>query len=134
MKLRFGNFVATLVSIVLLGFSGNLFAVGLGELTIESGLNEPLKARISLVKVGDLQAEELLASIASKEEYIKRHMDRDAASLNLRFKVDLQNPAGPAILLTSNEVIKEPSLNFLVALAWPTGNLVREYTVLLDRP
>jgi pilus assembly protein FimV len=134
MKARLSTLLATLASTVLLSFSGHIFAVGLGDLTVESGLNEPLKARISLVKVGDLKAEELLASIADKDEYIKRHMDRDAASLNIRFSIDLDNSHGPCIVLTTNEVVKEPSLNFLAALAWPTGNLVREYTVLLDRP
>lgn len=40
----------------------------------------------------------------------------------------------PTILVTSNQPISEPFLDFLVELNWPNGRLLREYTVLLDPP
>ena len=130
MKMRFIILLTTL----LFTLCGNVFAVGLGDITLQSRLNEPLKARIPLVKTGDMQEAELLVSLADAAEFEKRKMSRDAFYTMIRFTVDLKNPAGPSILVTSDAIVKEPSLSFLVALTWPTGKLVRGYTVLLEKP
>jgi pilus assembly protein FimV len=130
MKTRF----IILFTALLFTLCGNVFAIGLGDITIESGLNEPLKARIALVKVGDLQQAQLLVGLADTAEFEKRKMSRDAFYTTIRFTLDLKNPAGPSVLLSSDAVVKEPSLDFLVSLAWPTGKLVRGYTVLLEKP
>lgn len=124
----------TLLATLLLTFSTNLFAVGLGDIKVESGLNEPLKARIALVKTGDLQPNELLVAIADTAEFEKHHLTRDAIYTTIHFTVDLNNPAGPSVLLTTDNPVKEPSLDFLVSLTWPKGKLVRGYTVLMEKP
>ncbi|MFN3919304.1 MAG: FimV/HubP family polar landmark protein, partial [Methylohalobius sp.] len=38
------------------------------------------------------------------------------------------------IQITSNEVIREPFLDFLLEVEWPQGRMLREFTVLLDPP
>ncbi len=130
MKIRF----ITLFSALLFTLCGNAFAVGLGDITVLSHLNEPFQARIALVKTGDLKTEELLVSMASADEFAKRKMSRDALYGTIRFTVDLKNPAGPSVLLTTDTVVKEPTLDFLVVLNWPTGKLQRGYTILLEKP
>ena len=130
MKTRF----IILVTALLFTLCGNVFAIGLGDITVESGLNEPLKARIALVRVGDMREAELLVGLADTAEFEKLKMSRDAFYTTIRFTVDMKNPAGPSILLTSEALVKEPSLDFLVTLTWPTGKLVRGYTVLLEKP
>jgi pilus assembly protein FimV len=130
MKTRF----ITLVTALLFTVCGNVFAIGLGDITMQSGLNEPLKARIALVRVGDMREAELLVGLADAVEFEKRKLNRDAFYTTIKFTIDLQNPAGPSILLSSAGVVKEPSLDFLVTLTWPTGKLVRGYTVLLEKP
>lgn len=130
MKMR----LTTLFTALLFTLCGNVFAVGLGDITVESSLNEPLKARIALVKVGDMREAELLVALADNAEFEKHKMSRDAFYTTIRFTLDMKNPAGPSILLSSNAVVKEPSLDFLVTLTWPTGKLVRGYTVLLEKP
>ncbi len=130
MKTRF----LILFTALLFTLCGNVFAVGLGDIKVESGLNEPLKARIALVKVGDMQPAQLLVSLADAAEFEKRKMSRDVFYTTMRFTVDLKNAAGPCILVSSEAAVKEPSLDFLVSLAWPTGKLVRGYTVLLEKP
>jgi pilus assembly protein FimV len=124
----------TLCTTLLFTLCGNVFAVGLGDITVLSHLNEPFQARIALVKTGDLKTEEMLVSMASADEFAKRKMSRDAIYGTIRFTVDLKNPAGPSILLTTDTVVKEPTLDFLVVLNWPTGKLQRGYTILLEKP
>lgn len=123
-----------LCTTLLLTLCGNVLAVGLGDITVLSHLNEPFQARIALVKTGDLKTEELLVSMASADEFAKRKMSRDALYGTIRFTVDLKNPAGPSVLLTTDTVVKEPTLDFLVVLNWPTGKLQRGYTILLEKP
>ena len=124
----------TLFTALLFTLCGNVFAIGLGDITVESGLNEPLRARIALVKTGDLQEAELLVGLADIAEFEKRKISRDAFYTTIRFTVDMKHPAGPSVILRTDAVVKEPSLDFLVALTWPTGKLLRGYTVLMEKP
>lgn len=114
--------------------SGSLWAVGLGDISVQSKMNEPFKARIALSDVGDLSDTQLRAVLASEAEFAKLKLVRDWRYTQLHFQVDLQNPADPAIVVSSDTAIKEPSMDFLVELSWPNGKLVRGYTVLLEKP
>ena len=109
-------------------------ALGLGELEMQSGLNEPLRARIALVKVGDLTAEQLIPQLASEESFRAQHLSRDFLYTKIRFSVDMKHPKGPSILLSTDEPVKEPSLEFVLELLWPTGKMQRVYTILLEKP
>ena len=40
----------------------------------------------------------------------------------------------PVILVSSSQPVKEPFINFLLEVSWPKGQLLKEYTVLLDPP
>ena len=109
-------------------------AVGLGDIVVQSSMNQPLRARIPLLKVENLSETELVAQLASDEMFAKHKMSRDFIYTTIHFQVDLKNAAGPSVLLSTDKPLKEPSLDFLVALTWPAGNLVRGYTVLLNKP
>ena len=121
--------------LVLLAGIGNVAnAVGLGEIVLESELNQPLKARISLVKVGDLSEQQLLVKLASAQDFADRNMTREFLYQSIRFTLNMKHPAGPSVMLTTDALIKEPSLNLLVELSSPSGRLLRSYTLLLDNP
>jgi pilus assembly protein FimV len=123
-----------LITVLSTLFTHAVCALGLGELTVESGLNEPLRARIPLLKVKDLGENELVAQLAPAADFDKQKISRDFLYTSINFRVDMKHPAGPSVLLTTDRAIKEPSMNFLVELSWPNGKLVRSYTVLLDNP
>ncbi|MEZ5450416.1 MAG: FimV/HubP family polar landmark protein, partial [Thiolinea sp.] len=52
---------------------------------------------------------------------------------SLRFSHTVQN-GKPVILVTSDAPISEPFVNFLLEVTWPNGQLLKEYTVMLDPP
>ncbi|MDP3366749.1 MAG: hypothetical protein Q8S49_12070, partial [Pseudomonas sp.] len=56
--------------------SGMAHALGLGEVTLQSSLNQPLVAEIELLEVRDLASNEVIPSLASPEEFIKAGVDR----------------------------------------------------------
>ncbi|WP_419709492.1 FimV/HubP family polar landmark protein [Pseudomonas sp. NFX224] len=112
--------------------SGMAHALGLGELTLKSTLNQPLVAEIELLDVKDLTAAEVVPSLASPEDFAKAGVDRQAFLNDLTFTPVL-NASGKSILrVTSNKPLSEPMVKFLVQVMWPNGRLLRDYSVLLD--
>lgn len=114
--------------------SGMAHALGVGELTLQSSLNQPLVAEIELLDVRDLSAAEVRPTLASPEEFNKAGVDRQYFLTDLTF-TPLVRPNGKSVIrVTSTKPVREPYLNFLVEVLWPNGRLLREYTLLLDPP
>ncbi|CAN7369633.1 FimV/HubP family polar landmark protein [Pseudomonas sp. GL-B-26] len=112
--------------------SGMAHALGLGELTLKSTLNQPLVAEIELLDVKDLTAAEVVPSLASPADFAKAGVDRQAFLNDLTFTPVL-NASGKSILrVTSSKPLSEPMVKFLVQVMWPNGRLLRDYSVLLD--
>lgn len=109
-------------------------ALGLGEISLKSSLNEPLEAEIRLLQVRDLSANEILVSLASSEDFNRVGVERVFFLSDLKFEVDLSNASSPKLKVTSRRPVREPYLNFLIETQWPSGRLLREYTVLMDLP
>jgi len=112
--------------------SGMAHALGLGELTLKSSLNQPLVAEIELLDVKDLTAAEVVPSLASPDDFAKAGVDRQAFLNDLSFTPVL-NAGGKSVLrVTSSKPLSEPMVKFLVQVMWPSGRLLRDYSVLLD--
>ena len=112
--------------------SGMAQALGLGELTLKSTLNQPLVAEIELLDVKDLTAAEVVPSLASPEDFAKAGVDRQAFLNDLTFTPVL-NASGKSVLrVTSSKPLSEPMVKFLVQVMWPRGGLMRDYSVLLE--
>ncbi|TRO10048.1 peptigoglycan-binding protein LysM [Ectopseudomonas mendocina] len=114
--------------------SGMAHALGLGEVTLQSSLNQPLVAEIELLEVRDLASNEVIPSLASPEEFVKAGVDRQYFLTDLKFTPVLKPNGKSVIRVTSSKAVREPYLNFLVEVLWPNGRLLREYTLLLDPP
>lgn len=110
------------------------YAIGLGEIVVESSVNQPFRARIPLLKPGSLSEMQIIAQMASEEAFTKHNLTRDRIYSSIKFRVDLNHKKGPSLVLTSEQPIKEPALNFLVELSWPTGSVTRSYSALLAKP
>ena len=114
-------------------YSGLVPALGLGEITLHSALNQPLDAEIELLEVGDLDDSEVKVSLASVDDFQRAGVDRFIFLNDLRFSPVIRGSASRIRVVSSKPVI-EPYLNFIVEVARPNGKLLREYTLLLDPP
>jgi len=114
--------------------SGMAHALGLGEVTLQSALNQPLVAEIELLEVRDLASNEVIPTLASPEAFNKAGVDRQFFLTDLKFTPVLKPNGKSVIRVTSSKPMREPYLNFLVEVLWPNGRLLREYTLLLDPP
>ena len=108
-------------------------ALGLGEITLHSALNQPLRADIALVDIGGLEEGELSVSLATADEFGRAGVDRVFFLNDLKFTPVLRGNRS-LIRVTSSKPVNEPFLNFVVQLNQPNGRLLREYTVLIDPP
>lgn len=114
-------------------YSGVVPALGLGEITLHSALNQPLEAEIELLQVADLSSGDLLVRLASADVFSRSGVDRLFFLNDLRF-TPLLRGSKSVIRVVSSQPVREPYLNFIVEVARPNGALLREYTLLLDPP
>ena len=109
------------------------FALGLGNIYVNSKLNQKLDAQIDLISVTPEDAEILIIKLASREEFTKAGLDRPHSLTELKFKTLVKND-NIYISVKSPKTMREPLLNFLIEVDWPQGRLVREYTILFEPP
>ncbi len=109
-------------------------ALGLGELSLDSFLNEPLKARVDLLDAAGLNEDQVKIRLATKEDFQRLGVDRAYFLTGISFEVVIDGKGQGKILITSEDPVLEPYLDFIVEARWPAGRLLREYTVLVDPP
>jgi len=109
-------------------------ALGLGEIELQSYLNEPLDAKIVLSQSRGVDPGDVFVNIAPESAYERVGLSRNQFLSKLRFKVITASDGRLAVDVSSREPLKEPYLNFLLELTWPNGRLMREYAVLVDPP
>jgi pilus assembly protein FimV len=109
-------------------------ALGLGEIRLNSALNEPLRAEIPLISIDAEEIDVLSVKLASREQYEQAGIEQVPELRQLRFEPTTGADGKPVIRVTTRNAVAEPFLNFLIEVNWPSGRSVREYTLLLDPP
>lgn len=126
--------IALVLALIVLPLALQVQALGLGNIKVRSGLNQPLVAEIALLSPRGVAPEEIRVGLAKAEDFTRAGIERPIELTALDFKLDRKSDGTLFIRVTSRQSIREPFLNFLVELSWPSGRLLREYTVLLDPP
>ena len=121
------------LALVLL-LSSEVWAIGLGDINLDSALNEPLRAEIELLSATPEELANLNVALASAETFERYGIDRPFYLQGIEFNVVSNGPNSAVIQIRSRAPITEPFLTFLVEATWASGRLLREYTVLLDPP
>ncbi|MDP2352778.1 MAG: FimV/HubP family polar landmark protein [Pseudomonadota bacterium] len=118
----------------LLFAAGGVEAAGLGKLSVQSALGQPLKAEIELLSVNKDELPGITASLAGADAFRQARIDRIAALGTLRFSIEQRANGQPVIRVSSSAPIADPFLDLLIEVNWNSGRLLREYTILLDPP
>lgn len=120
---------------VIFFLSSNLaHSLGVGDITVNSALNQPLNAEIQLVALRPGEIDNIRVSMATPAEFARAGIDRPYVLASLKFRVEERPGNKAAIIVYSKKAIKEPFLDFLVEIDWRSGRMLREYTMLLDPP
>ena len=114
--------------------SSNLQALGLGEIDMQSALNQPMDAVIELTSAGSADLSKVSITLASQAAHQKIGLSRSRILNEFDFNVEKDRQGNTVVRVTSHGAVQEPFLEFLLELTWPNGHLFREYTVLVDPP
>lgn len=109
-------------------------AAGLGSMISSSKLGEPLNAEIELLAVTPGELSSIQAALASEQVYQDQMLEKPASYPFIKIEVGNNTKGQPILKLSSTQPITEAFLDMLIQVDWPTGRLVKEYTLLLDPP
>jgi pilus assembly protein FimV len=110
------------------------FPLGLGDIRLNSHLNQPMNAEIPLSIASRAELDALQVELAPQELFRRHGLDRPAYFDDLRFRVQATGATTAVIQVSSTRPITEPFVTFLLEARWSGGRILREYTVLLDPP
>jgi hypothetical protein len=114
--------------------SAIVHALGVGEIEVESALNEPLKAEIKLLSATKDELDTLEVALASNAAFARMGIDKLPVLSSLEFELIREGAGSPFVKAYSKKPIREPFLDFILTVNWANGQLLREYTLLLDPP
>ncbi len=115
-------------------FIANSYALELSHITLNSKLNEPLKAQIKVSSIPKNSISSLKVQLASTSNFKRAGIETVAFLEKLQFAIENTDNTSAIINITSKEIVKERILNFLIQLNWTGGRILREYALLLDPP
>jgi pilus assembly protein FimV len=119
---------------LLLSLPSAAFALGLGDIRLLSPLNAPLDAEIDLVDAAPDELATLQAQIAPRDTFAQNGLDYPAYLSGIQVRTVRASDGRQIIKLKSTDPISEPFVTLLLEVKWSHGDLVREYTMLLDPP
>lgn len=114
-------------------YANSSYALGLGEVRLDSALSQPFSAVIELHGAEGFTPADINVSLADADAFSQLGIERAYFLTDLRFTPLLMNQR-LVVQVESTRPVSEPYLNFLVQLDRPGGLLLREYVVLLDPP
>ena len=134
MLARCRKFLALITLVAGLVHSSQLLALGLGDLAVNSSLNEPLEATIELLGLDGLTSGQIQARLGSVDEFERANINRDFLIDDIQLEIIILSREQGILRLTSEEPVIEPFLSMVINVGWPTGRLMRDYTALIDLP
>lgn len=116
-----------LVAVVCLGlYAVTGYCLALTDAEIKSQLNQALDVRIGLLTNNDAELDDLKISLNhSAQNSVSRY--------RLKYEV-FKSDKGSFLKITTNEVIREPIVEFTLDIGWSDGHVVRKYSFLIDPP
>jgi pilus assembly protein FimV len=119
---------------LLLALPSAAFALGLGDIHLNSSLNSPLDAEIEVTDVAPDEVTTVRAQLAPREVFSQNGIDYPVYLTSVQLRT-VETPDGRHVIrIKSNDPITDPFITLLINVTWSHGQLVREYTMLLDPP
>ena len=116
--------LASAISLGLFAVTAHSLALTEGEL--KSKLNQQLDVRIALLTDEVAELDNLKISLSYSEK-------KNVSRYQLKYEV-LKSDEGNFLKITTSDVIREPIIEFILDIGWSDGQVVREYSFLIDPP
>ena len=109
--------------------------MGLGNIQVNSSLNEPLSASIPVYKdssENNIASTDLIVSIANADLHRNAGLPYPNILDDLRFNIVTDRNGQLVLNIYSVRSVYEPLLSFLVDMRWNGGQIVKEFSMILD--
>ena len=122
-----------LVALILWGPVSS-YALGIGDITLHSKLNQNLNASILLVISNDENTADIKVKLASQTKFDEAGLPWIPFLSKINFSTKTLPDGSLYITLSSKEAVKEPLLHFMLEINGPKSTLYREFTLLMEVP
>ena len=109
-------------------------ALGLGRITVQSLLGEPLRAEIDIAEISADEAGSLKAAVAPAGAFKAAGLDYNLAIADMQINLQKRSDGRAYLRLSTNRPITEPFVDLILEANWASGRIVRDYTMLFDPP
>ena len=109
-------------------------ALGLGRITVQSSLGEPLRAEIDIAEISADEAGSLRAGVAPASAFKAAGLDYNLAVADMQISLQKRGDGRAYLRLSTNRPITEPFVDLILEANWASGRIVRDYTMLFDPP
>jgi len=131
MNTRIRNSAALILGAVSLAFSQAAWSMGLGDAKVDSFLDQPLVAHITLITKETDDLDSVSVGLASAEDYELIGASLDDITVPLSFAV-VSSDGQTRIAVTSTLPVNNPVVRLIIEVNWTGGRMLREYTLFLD--
>lgn len=126
--------ISLLASAIALALPSTTLALGLGRLTVQSSLGQPLSAQIELTSATRDELDSLAAKVADPGLYRQNNLSYQGVLARARVTLERTQGGQAYLRVATVNPVNEPYLDLMIELNWSAGRVVREYTFLLDPP
>ncbi|MEP6656482.1 MAG: FimV/HubP family polar landmark protein [Betaproteobacteria bacterium] len=126
--------ISLLASALAMALPSTTLALGLGRLTVQSSLGQPLAAQIELTSATRDELDSLAAKVADPGLYRQNNLSYQGVLARARITLERTQGGQAYLRVATASPVNEPYLDLMVELNWSAGRVVREYTFLLDPP
>ena len=124
---------SAMLAVASLAVSPAAWSLGLGDASVESYLNQPLRAKIDLITREGEDLSSVSARLASAEDYELIGASLEDLAVPVLFSIE--DIDGDAYLMASSQLpVNSPVVRLIVEVNWSSGRMLREYTLFLDPP
>ncbi len=109
-------------------------AFGLGHVVVLSTLGQPLSANIEITQITPDEAQSLRVGVAPDSMYEARHLNYSDALQGATVLLRQDASGHPYLHLSGTRPVHEPFVDLLLRADWSSGEITRNYTLLLDPP
>jgi len=132
-QVRVTNFKVKAISALMVSVWGlPTVALELGRLQLQSAIGEPLRAELEIAKASPEELLGLRVQLASPESFRKAGMEFNPALKGVTATVRTATNGSSVIALSGRVPVQDNFVDLVIESQWATGNLVKNYAVLLN--
>lgn len=112
--------------------SGSALALSLGQVSVESGIGQPLRAAIEITHYTVEDLRRLKLQLAPAASFEQAQMVFNPALHGLQTRLEFRGNGQPFIALAGLTPVNEHFMDLIVEAQWPSGRLTMNYTLLIS--